>query len=126
MQTILMFCVLYFLVHIIGRVNGTVFDERDVKFPLGEGSEYNIPEGLETALEKFKNGEKSVIKLSPKVFFSLVSHVIRGYSFYYPHCHHFEMLHFIFFLKAIEIYYDTYQTENCTVDYLIHYMYYID
>lgn len=56
-------------VHIIGRVNGTVFDERDVKFPLGEGSEYNIPEGLETALEKFKKGEKSVIKLSPKYAF---------------------------------------------------------
>ncbi|MPC09123.1 Peptidyl-prolyl cis-trans isomerase FKBP4 [Portunus trituberculatus] len=56
-------------VHIIGQVNGTVFDERDVKFPLGEGSEYNIPEGLETALEKFKKGEKSVIKLSPKYAF---------------------------------------------------------
>ena len=61
----------YFLVHIIGRVNGTVFDERDIKFPLGEGSEFNIPEGLETALEKFKKGEKSVIKLSPKVLFFL-------------------------------------------------------
>lgn len=52
---------------IVGKVNGTVFDEREVKFPLGEGCEHNIPEGLETALEKFKKGEKSVIKLSPKV-----------------------------------------------------------
>lgn len=48
-------------------MNGTVFDERELIFPLGEGSEHNIPEGLETALEKFKKGEKSVIKLSPKV-----------------------------------------------------------
>lgn len=56
-------------VHIVGQVNGTVFDDRDIKFPLGEGAEYNIPEGLETALEKFKKGEKSVIKLSPKYAF---------------------------------------------------------
>ncbi|KAG0714455.1 Peptidyl-prolyl cis-trans isomerase FKBP4 [Chionoecetes opilio] len=56
-------------VHVIGRVNGTVFDERDLKFPLGEGCEHNIPEGLETALEKFKKGEKSIIKLSPEYAF---------------------------------------------------------
>lgn len=57
----------YVAVSIKGKVNGTVFDERSLIFPLGEGSEHNIPEGLETALEKFKKGEKSVIKLSPKV-----------------------------------------------------------
>lgn len=56
-------------VHIKGKVNGTVFDDRELIFPLGEGSEHNIPEGLETALEKFKKGEKSVIKLSPKYAF---------------------------------------------------------
>lgn len=44
-----------------------MFDEREVKFPLGEGTEHNIPEGLERALERFKKGEKSTIKLSPKV-----------------------------------------------------------
>lgn len=54
-------------VRLVGRVNGTVFDEREVKFPLGEGTEYNIPEGLERSLERFKKGEKSTIKLSPKV-----------------------------------------------------------
>lgn len=61
--------------HLIGRVNGTVFDEREVKFPLGEGTEYNIPEGLERSLERFKKGEKSTIKLSPKV--KLVNHVTK-------------------------------------------------
>lgn len=55
------------IVRLIGRVNGTVFDEREVKFPLGEGTEYNIPEGLERSLERFKKGERSTIKLSPKV-----------------------------------------------------------
>lgn len=53
-----------------GRVNGTVFDEREVKFPLGEGTEFSIPEGLERSLERFKKGEKSTIKLSPKVKFN--------------------------------------------------------
>ena len=56
-----------FTVHVVGRVNGTVFDEREVKFPLGEGTEHNIPEGLERAIERFKKGEKSSIKLAPKV-----------------------------------------------------------
>lgn len=66
----------FLAVHIIGRFNGTVFDERDVKFPLGEGSEHNIPEGLETALEKFKKGEKSTIKLTPEVSRELSFHVL--------------------------------------------------
>lgn len=60
----------------MGKVNGTVFDDRELKFPLGEGSEHNIPEGLETALEKFKKGEKSVIKLSPKVCIVVVIIII--------------------------------------------------
>lgn len=57
-----------FSVHVVGKVNGTVFDDREVQFPLGEGTEHNIPEGLERALERFKKGEKSTIKLAPKVF----------------------------------------------------------
>ena len=48
-------------------MNGTVFDDRDVKFCLGEGTESDIPEGLDKAIEKFKSKEKSLIKLSPKV-----------------------------------------------------------
>ncbi|KAK3860103.1 hypothetical protein Pcinc_033820 [Petrolisthes cinctipes] len=65
-------------VHIVGKLNGTVFDERDVKFPLGEGSEHNIPEGLETALEKFKKGEKSTIKLSPDYGYGKEGNVALG------------------------------------------------
>lgn len=62
---------------VTGRVNGTVFDNREVKFPLGEGTEHNIPEGLERALERFKKGEKSTIKLSPKVIHNeMYTHLI--------------------------------------------------
>ncbi|XP_076056067.1 FK506-binding protein 59kD isoform X2 [Oratosquilla oratoria] len=56
-------------VHLIGRVNGEVVDNREVSFPLGEGMEYGIPEGLERALEKFKRNEKSYIRLTPKYAF---------------------------------------------------------
>jgi len=57
-------------VKLIGRVNGTEFDNREkVEFPIGEGTEHQIPEGLERALERFKNQEKSIIKLQPKYGF---------------------------------------------------------
>lgn len=56
-------------VKVIGRVNGTEFDNREVTFPIGEGTEHQIPEGLERALERFKTKEKSIIKLQPKYGF---------------------------------------------------------
>ncbi|KAK8737486.1 hypothetical protein OTU49_004518 [Cherax quadricarinatus] len=65
-------------VRVVGRVNGTIFDDRNVKFPLGEGTEHNIPEGLERALERFKKGEKSTIKLSPKYAFGSAGNIAIG------------------------------------------------
>nr|CAD7460451.1 unnamed protein product [Timema tahoe] len=56
-------------VHLVGKYNETVFEEREVTFPIGEGSEYGICEGLERALEKFKKGEKSRIVLKSKYAF---------------------------------------------------------
>jgi FKBP-type peptidyl-prolyl cis-trans isomerase len=46
-----------------------VFEERELSFPLGEGSEFGICEGLERAIEKFKKGEKSRIVLKAKYAF---------------------------------------------------------
>ncbi|XP_045449322.1 FK506-binding protein 59 [Melitaea cinxia] len=46
--------------------DGKVFDTRTVSFTLGEGSENNICEGIERALEKFTLGEKSRLTLQPK------------------------------------------------------------
>lgn len=46
--------------------DGKVFDTRTVSFTLGEGSESNICEGIERALEKFTLGEKSRLTLQPK------------------------------------------------------------
>lgn len=54
-----------FLVSLIGRHGGTVFDQRELSFNLGEGLENNIPEGVEHALLKFKKHERSLIHLTP-------------------------------------------------------------
>ena len=53
----------------IGRHEGRIFDQRDLSFTLGEGSELNIPDGLEHALHKFKKHERSVIQLKPSSAF---------------------------------------------------------
>jgi FK506-binding protein 4/5 len=61
----------FFPVELEGKLvsDGKVFDKRTVTFPLGEGSENNICEGLERALEKFLKDEKSRITLQPKYAF---------------------------------------------------------
>lgn len=43
-----------------------MFEDRSVNFSLGEGSEVGVVEGVEIALEKFKTGEKSRLKLKPQ------------------------------------------------------------
>ena len=37
-----------------GLVDNKVFDERTVKFEMGEGSECGVPRGVEIAMEKMK------------------------------------------------------------------------
>jgi len=56
-------------VSLIGEYQGTKFDERTVTFVLGEGGEHNIPYGIEKALFKFSQGEKSRLTLGPKYAF---------------------------------------------------------
>ncbi|GJQ77441.1 FKBP59 [Trypoxylus dichotomus] len=56
-------------VKLIGEYNNKIFDEREVSFSLGEGSDINIIEGVEKALEKFKKGETSRLTIKPKYAF---------------------------------------------------------
>ena len=56
-------------VHLIGRYENKEFENRSVNFCLGEGTEFGIVEGVEVALEKFKQGEKSRLKLKPQYAF---------------------------------------------------------
>jgi len=53
-------------IHLLCECQGKVVEERDVVFNLGEGSEVNIPTGVEKALEKFKLKEKSQLEVKSK------------------------------------------------------------
>lgn len=48
-----------------GSANGKVFDDRTVKFEVGEGLEENIPRGVEIALEKMKKNEVAQVTVKP-------------------------------------------------------------
>lgn len=54
-------------IHLEGRVNGILFEERDVSFNLGEGGDVGVVEGVEKALERFKRNETSKIIVDPKL-----------------------------------------------------------
>lgn len=56
-------------VHLVGTCSGSVFEDRDVKFCIGEAYEADVVEGIEIALKKFKKGEKSKLYLAPKYAF---------------------------------------------------------
>jgi len=45
--------------------NKKLFDERSIKFVLGQAESENVPGGLETAIKQFQRGEKSRITLLP-------------------------------------------------------------
>lgn len=53
-------------IHLVGRHEGRIFEERDVEFNLGEGEEDGIVSGVEIALEKFKKGETAKLIVKPK------------------------------------------------------------
>ncbi|CAI2352471.1 unnamed protein product [Caenorhabditis sp. 36 PRJEB53466] len=54
--------------HIVGTHQGTEFYNREVRFSIGEGSEEQLPEGVERALRRFQLGEKSKIELRGSKF----------------------------------------------------------
>nr|QBH73889.1 fk506-binding protein [Frankliniella cephalica] len=56
-------------VHLVGKYDNNVFEDRSLSFCLGEGSDVGVVEGVEIALEKFKKGEKSRLKLKPEFAF---------------------------------------------------------
>ncbi|XP_018106372.1 uncharacterized protein LOC431968 isoform X1 [Xenopus laevis] len=57
--------------HLKGIHNGRVFDERELKFEVGEGESIGIPPGVETAIQQMEKGEEAVLYLKPKYGFSM-------------------------------------------------------
>jgi len=60
---------MFLIVHLIGKYNGQVFEERDIAFTLGEGAAVGVIEGVEIALQRFYNGEKSKLLIKSKYAF---------------------------------------------------------
>lgn len=60
--------------HIAGELDGRVFDERDVEFNLGEGSELGIIEGVEFGIEKMGLGEVARLAIESKYAFGAEGH----------------------------------------------------
>ncbi|KAL6257206.1 hypothetical protein P5V15_012134 [Pogonomyrmex californicus] len=56
-------------IHIVGKYNDQVFEDRDVEFILGEGEGAGIVEGVEIALQRFLSGEKSRLLIKSKYAF---------------------------------------------------------
>lgn len=69
-ELILIYLPFFVSVTLKGECEGKVFQEGTFSFVLGEGSEYDIPENLEKALEKFKYKEKSRLFVQPQHLWS--------------------------------------------------------
>jgi FKBP-type peptidyl-prolyl cis-trans isomerase len=65
-------------IHLIGRHEGHEFENREVDFVLGEGSEAGLVEGVEQAVKKFKKGERSRLKVKAEYAYGSQGH--EGYG----------------------------------------------
>nr|XP_033807616.1 peptidyl-prolyl cis-trans isomerase FKBP4 isoform X1 [Geotrypetes seraphini] len=52
-------------IHLEGYCEDRMFDQRDLRFEIGEGESHNIPPGLEKALQQMEKGEECVVYLKP-------------------------------------------------------------
>ncbi|XP_075711856.1 peptidyl-prolyl cis-trans isomerase FKBP4 [Rhinoderma darwinii] len=52
-----------------GSHEGRIFDERDLRFEVGEGEGLGVPPGVETALQQMEKREEAVLYLKPKYGF---------------------------------------------------------
>lgn len=56
-------------IHLEGKCNGKVFDDRDVTFELGDCESFDIPHGIETVVKQMERGEESLVLLKSKYGF---------------------------------------------------------
>lgn len=54
------------IVQLLGKYDGKVFDDRKVKFPVGEGCEHNVIEGVEEAVKKMRKLQQTRLQIAPK------------------------------------------------------------
>ncbi|KAG7332963.1 hypothetical protein KOW79_003098 [Hemibagrus wyckioides] len=56
-------------VHLEGTHEGRVFDDRDLKFEVGDAESFDLPLGVEKALQAMEQGELSLFTIKPKYGF---------------------------------------------------------
>lgn len=49
-----------------GSCDGRVFDERELKFVIGEGECLGLPAGAEKAIMAMEEGEEALFRIKPK------------------------------------------------------------
>lgn len=52
-----------------GTCNEHVFDERELKFEIGDGESFNLPSGVEKAIMAMEQGEEALFTIKPKYGF---------------------------------------------------------
>lgn len=50
----------------IGTCDDSVFDERELKFEIGDGESFGLPGGVEKAIMAMEQGEEAVFTIKPK------------------------------------------------------------
>ncbi|XP_026031830.1 peptidyl-prolyl cis-trans isomerase FKBP4 [Astatotilapia calliptera] len=56
-------------VTVIGTCDDSVFDERELKFEIGDGESFGLPAGVEKAIMAMEQGEEAVFTIKPKYGF---------------------------------------------------------
>ncbi len=49
-----------------GTCEGRVFDERELKFEIGDGENLGLPAGVEKAIMAMEQGEEALFNIKPK------------------------------------------------------------
>lgn len=62
-------------VHIIGKYESQIFENRDIEFNIGEGSEQNVIEGVEIAIQKMRIGEVARVIIKSQYAFGSAGHI---------------------------------------------------
>lgn len=62
----LVHCLSFMLVALEGYYKDQIFDQREIRFEVGEGETMDLPCGLEKAIQRMEKGEHSIVYLKPR------------------------------------------------------------
>lgn len=65
----------------VGTCEGRVFDERELKFEIGDGEGLGFPVGVEKAIMAMEQGEEAIFNMKPK-YDQMYCLCVRMFIFY--------------------------------------------